>query len=62
MRHLKRFFILLVVAGFVGPVAACESPTLPPLPPEEQDKEPDETDPGDQTGFLQFPDVPLILV
>lgn len=61
MRQLKRLGILLVFAGFVGPFAACESPTLPPIPPEEKDNDPDPDDGGDQTGFLQLPDSRLIL-
>lgn len=62
MRQMKRLGILLVFAGFVGPFAACESPTLPPIPPEEKDKEPtDPDDGGDETGFLELPDLRLIL-
>jgi hypothetical protein len=62
MRQLKRLGILLVVAGLVGPFAACESPTLPPIPPEEQDKEPTDPNPGgEDTGFLQLPGAWLFL-
>jgi hypothetical protein len=62
MGQLKRLGILLVFAGFVGPFAACESPTMPPLPPEEKEKEPTDPDPGgDETGFLQLPGPHLFL-
>lgn len=61
MRQVKRLMMLLVFAGFVWPLAACDTPTLPPIPQDEDpDEEPDDDDPDD-VGFLYFLGGPVIL-
>jgi hypothetical protein len=62
LRQVKRLMILLVLAGFVWPLAACEAPNIPPLPQEEDpDEDPDDDNDPDDVGFLHFLDGPAIL-
>lgn len=61
MRQLKRLMLLLVFAGLVGPIAACESPTATRVPPDEENEEPDPGNGNEETGFIHFRDDPLIL-